>query len=159
MKDHIVIEHGKISDLKKVKEITARAYKDPYKEGSVVTEYNEDLDELKESFRKKDFFFLVAVWSGGCAEKILGSLRYKILDSGDVYLFKLAVLKTARNMGIAAELMKKIEKVAKRKKAKKIFLDCMQEKLIYKYYESLGYKVDKIKKHLDHHEVYMSKEL
>jgi len=71
----------------------------------------------------------------------------------------LAVLKTYRNKNIGSALIKEVEKVAERKGCAKILLDCAREKKLHCYYQKFGYRIDIIKKHLDHHDVSMSKRI
>jgi len=71
----------------------------------------------------------------------------------------LAVLKTYRNNSIGESLIKQAEAVARKKGITKILLDCAQEKKLPEYYKKLGYKIDIVKKHQDHHDVYMSKKI
>lgn len=151
------IRHAQISELPRVMLITKLAYKIPYKEGALITKSHEPVD-IKIQFSNKNFFALIAVLDG----KIVGAVRYKFLESGDIYLYKLAVLKSYRNRKIRSignVLVDEVEKIAIKKKCKKLLLDCAQEKELTHYYKDLGYKVDKVKKHLDHHDVYMSKKV
>ena len=87
----------------------------------------------------------------------MGAVRYKFAEDNSLYFYKLAVLKTYRNKNIGSLLISEIKKVAKKKGCDKILLDCAQEKKIDVYYKKFGFKIDEIKKHQDHHDVYMSK--
>ncbi|MCK5084406.1 MAG: GNAT family N-acetyltransferase [Candidatus Pacebacteria bacterium] len=76
-----------------------------------------------------------------------------------MYFYKLAVLKTNRNKGVGKLLINQVEAVAKRKGIVKILLECMQEKELPEYYKKFGYRIDKVKRHQGHHDVYMSKKI
>ena len=110
---------------------------------------------LKVAFLKKEFFIIVAVLNN----KVIGAIRYKFLEKNSLYFYKLAVLKTHRNKGIGTSLIKQVEVIAKKKGIAKIRLDCAQEKKISEYYKQFGYKIDKVKQHQNHHDVYMSKKI
>lgn len=148
---NIKIKQAKLEDLSRVVYITKFAYRHPYKKNALITKSHESAD-LRDDFMKKRFFALVAI----CDNKIVGAVRYRIVKD-DVYVYKLAILKLFRNKGIGAALMQAVEKKAKMKKSKKILLDCAKEKGLAEYYKKLGFKIDIIKKHQDHHDVYMSK--
>ncbi len=140
--------------MPRIKHITKLAYKIPRKDGALITRSHEPKD-IEGSFRRKEFFAMVAILDG----KIVGAVRYKFLEGNDLYFYKLAVLKTYRNKKIGALLLNKIEVEAEKKGVAKILLDCAQEKKLSEYYKKFGYKIDKIKKHHDHHDVFMSKKI
>jgi GNAT superfamily N-acetyltransferase len=148
------LKQAKLSDLARVIYVTKQAYKTPYKKNTLITKTHEPKD-VKEQFLSKAFFVIVAIQNN----KIVGAIRYKFIGKNSLYFFKLAVLKTYRNKSIGSLLVNEIEKVANKKNCNKILLDCAQEKKLHDYYKKLCYKIDKIKKHLDHHDVYMSKKL
>jgi len=150
----ISIRYAKSNELLRIKYITKLAYKIPYRENTFITKSYEP-DNIKSSFLEKEFFIIVAVFNN----KIVGAIRYKLFEKNSLYFYKLAVLKTHRNKGIGALLIKQIEVVAKRRGLTKILLDCMQEKKLPEYYKKFGYKIDKIKQHQDHHDVCMSKKI
>ena len=151
---YISIRHAKSNELLRIKYITKLAYKTPYKENTRTTKPHKS-NNIKRNYFKKEFFIIVAVLDG----KIVGAIRYKFSEENSLYFYKLAVLKTHRNKGIGALLVNQIEVVAKRKGLTKILLDCMQEKKLSEYYKKFGYKIDKVKRHQDHHDVYMSKKI
>jgi predicted N-acetyltransferase YhbS len=126
----------------------------PIKEKTLVTEAHEPAD-IKERFFRKQFFIIVASHE----DKIIGAVRYKFLPKNFLYLYKLAVLKTYRKGGVGAALVRETEKAARKKKCKKILLDCAREKKLPAYYKKFGFRIDKVKKHLDHYDVYMSKRI
>lgn len=146
------IKSAGVNDLARVIAITKSAYKAPYKKGGLITVSFESSD-IKEKFLKKDFFVLTAIID----DKIVGAVRYKFDQDGNLYLYKLAVLKTYRRLGIGSLLINKLEKIARKKGCKKILLDCAKEKGLVEFYEKFGFQVDKVKKHQDHHDVFMSK--
>lgn len=150
----ILIRQAKPNELPRIIYITKLAYKIPYKDGALTTKAHEPKN-IKEVFAKKEFFALVAEYNN----KIIGAVRYKFVEKNNIYLHRLAVLKTFRNKSVGSSLVREVEKTAKKKKAKKILLDCVREKKLPDYYEKLGYKTDEIKKHHDHHDVYMSKKI
>ncbi len=150
----ISFRHAKLNDLTRVKYITKLAYKISYKENSFITRSHEP-NNLKDVFLSKKLFIIVATVD----KKIVGAVRYKILEKNSLYIYKLAVLKTYRNKRIGESLIKQVEAVAKKKGFTKILLDCAQEKKLPEYYKKLGYKIDMVKKHQDHHDVYMSKKI
>lgn len=148
------IRHAKLNELPRIKYITKLAYKIPYRENTSITKSHEP-DNIKSGFSEKEFFIIVAIFN----DKIVGAVRYKFLEKNSLYFYKLAVLKTHRNKGIGTSLIKQTEVAAKRKGITKILLDCMQEKKLVEYYKKFGYKIDKVKRHQDHHDVYMSKKI
>ncbi len=150
----IITRQAKLSELSRVSYITKLAYKIPYKENALVTKSHEPKD-LAERFLKKEFFIIVVIIDS----KIVGAVRYKFVEKSNLYLYQLAVLKTQRKKGIGAILISEIEKIAKKKGCDKITLDCAEEKKLAGYYQKFGFKIDEIKKHLDHHDVYMSKKV
>lgn len=150
----IYIRQARQSDLTRVSYITKLAYKVPYKVGTLITQSHEP-NNIKDLFSKKEFFVIVAISDS----KIIGAVRYKFDQAGNVYLYRLAVLKMHRNKGVGRLLMNKVEKIATRSHCSKILLDCAEEKKIASYYEKLGFVVDRVDKHKGYHGVYMSKRL
>ncbi len=148
----ISIRPIKLIELPRVLYITKLAYKVPFKKNTLITKSHEPKN-IRESFLNKEFFVIAAI----IKNKIIGSIRYKFVKNNNLYCYKLAVLKTFRNKGVGSSLINKLEKIAKIKKCRKILLDCAQEKKLPDYYKELGFKIDKVEKHLDHHDVYMSK--
>ncbi len=118
----------------------------------MITRPHEPQD-LEIAFRRKDFFIVVAV----AGDKIIGAVKYLTDRKNNLYIYQLAVLKTYRNRGVGQLLINKIEQIAQTKKCKKILLDCVQEKKLPDYYNKLGFRIDKIEEHRNHHAVYMSK--
>lgn len=154
MINKILIREAKLNELNRISYVTKIAYKSPFIKNGVVTKAHES-KELKDDFLNKKVGIRVAVF----LDKIVGVQKYKEIDNKKLYIFQLAVLKTYRGRGIGTQLLKEIEKVAKEKKIKIITLDCMKEKHLPAYYETLGYKIDEIKKQKDYHMVYMSKSI
>lgn len=150
----ISFRHAQVNELTRVKYITKLAYKIPYKKNSLITRSHEP-NNLKDIFLSKKLFIIVAIVD----KKIVGAVRYKILEKNSLYIYKLAVLKTYRNKRIGESLIKQVEATAEKKGFTKILLDCAQEKKLPEYYKKLGYKIDKVKKHQDHYDVYMSKKI
>ncbi len=151
---NISFRNANPTDLSRIKYITKLAYKIPYKENGLITKSPEP-ENLKDLFVNKQFFVIVAIVD----DKIVGAVRYKLLEKNSLYLYKLAVLKSYRKLGIGESLIKRVGAVAKKKGLTKILLDCAQEKKLPDYYKKFGFKIDKIKKHQDHHDVYMSKKI
>jgi len=147
----VLIKKARINDLPRIKYITRLAYQVPYKGKTVITKPHESKN-LKPDFQDKKFFALVAIFNS----KIIGAVRYQIKNK-NLYFFKLAVLKTFRQKGIGSLLIKRLEKIAQKKGCRKITLSCVQEKQLPQYYKKLGYKISTIKKHHQHHDVYMFK--
>jgi len=150
--EKIIFRQAVLNDLPSVLDITKRAYGIPYKENTLVTSPHEP-EDVKNKFIEKEFFIIVAE----SENNIIGSVRYKFLSVNEAYLYNLAVLKEFRNKNIGPTLVSEVEKTAKEQNCKKLTLDCAQEKGLSEYYEKLGFKIDEIKKHHDHHDVYMSK--
>ncbi|HAL50238.1 MAG: GCN5-related N-acetyltransferase [Candidatus Uhrbacteria bacterium GW2011_GWD2_41_121] len=151
---NLSIRHAKLNELPRVKYITKLSYKIPYKTNTLVTKSHEPKN-IQESFLNKEFFIIVAILEN----KIVGAVRYKLNEKNELYFYKLAVLKTHRSRGIGSKLVNEIEKVAEKKGCAKVLLDCAREKKLPDYYKKLGYEINLVKKHLDHHDVYMSKRI
>ena len=154
MINKILIRKAKLEEINRVNYVTNIAYKSPFIKNGIVTKAHQSKD-LKDDFISKKVGILVAVSSG----KIVGVQKYKELDKNKLYIFQLAVLKTYRGKGIGTQLLKETEKIAKERKLKMVTLDCMKEKHLPEYYETLGYKIDEVKKQKDYHMVYMSKKV
>lgn len=148
------IRKAKIADLKRVSYITKIAWKKPYNEHGVVYGFSESLD-LAEQIRKRNIFILVATLDN----KIIGAIRYEFLNKNQIYFSKLVTLPSYRGVGVGQALINKLESIAQKEKVKKISLDVMEEKLLVPYYKKIGYKVLRKVKFLNHHEVYMFKNL
>ncbi len=153
----LTIRKAKSSELKKIVNITNRAFNIPFKPDETTRKHKhkEPYFDLISGFKKKEVGVFVVIVN----KKIVGAIRYKFLNSKTINLFKLAVLKFFRNKGIAPKLINRVESEGIKKKCKIITLDCMKEKGLSEYYKKLGFKIDKIKKHLDHHDVFMFKKL
>ena len=150
----IIIRECRTDELRQITDVTQEAYSVPKNETGIVTS-SDKFTKLLESFQQNKIKILVAILN----KKIIGAIRYNFPDYDILYFSKLAVRKEHRNRGVGAQLVQRIESIAKEKRCKKILLDCALEKGLVPYYEKLGYKVDEIKKHQDHHDVDMSKEL
>jgi len=148
------IRSAKIEDLKRISYITRIAWGKPYKKDGVINSFHE-VPNFAEQFTDKKLFILVAILN----DKIIGALRYEFRNKAEIYFSKLVTLPSARGQGVGSSLIKKLESLAKRRKIKKISLDCMEEKLLIPFYQKLGYKIVKKVKHLDHHDVYFSKKI
>ena len=150
----VVIRQFKISELARVRYITKLAYKVPYKGEALVTKPHEPKDE-ENKIKNKEEFILVAL----VKNRIVGAVRYNFNRLNNLYFFKLAVLKSCRKCGIGFLLINEIEKIAKKKGCKKVLLDCAQEKRLDEYYKKFGFKINKIVHKINHHAVYMFKNL
>lgn len=150
----VEIRSAKLNEIPRVRYITKLAYKVPYKGDAFATKPHEPKD-IKDRLEKKELSIFVAALDG----KIVGAVRCEMRDHNQLYFHKLAVLKSYRKRGIGSMLIDTVEKFAWKKGCVKILLDCVREKKLDEYYLKLGYKIDSVKKHLDYHEVYMSKEL
>lgn len=148
------LRQAKLNDLARIIFITKLAYKVPYKKNTLITKSHEPKD-IADQFKRKEFFIIVASYN----DKIIGAVRYKFDKRGGLYFYKLAVLKTYRNLSIGSLLIGELEKIAVKKGCAKILLDCAQEKKLDDYYKKFGFKIDKVEPHLDHHDVYMSKKI
>jgi len=152
--NNLTIREASKHELQEISEMTQKAYMNPENNTGIITNAGK-LSELVENFQQKKIKILVALLD----QKIIGAIRYNFPETDSLYFSKLAVKKEYRNQGIGTQIVRRIELIAKEKKCKKILLDCMFEKGLVPYYENLGYKIDKIKKHQDHHDVDMSKNL
>jgi len=155
----IKIRHIKMLEIKKVVDLRHRSFKIPYKPNTFalkhIIRHKEHLQNAVQQIKSGGAKILVATK----IDKIIGSIRYKILPNQKIFLFGLAILKRYRGRGIAKMLIEKVEEIGKKKKLLNITLECEQERGLPQYYKKLGFKVDKTKKHRDHHDVYMSKTL
>lgn len=149
----ILIRYATLKELPRVIQVTKQGYKIPHKKNTLITKSHEP-EDIKERFLSKKFFVVVAI----ADNKIVGAVRYKIMEE-NLYLYQLAVLKKYRNKGIGSMLVNKIKNIAKRRKYKKILLDHALEKRLTDFYNRMGFKIYKIKKHQDHHDVYMSQRI
>ncbi len=94
-----IIRRGKIEDLKKIISLTKRAYEVPYKEGGLITKSGEPKN-VEEIFKNKGFFVLIAEHNN----RIIGAIRYRILEDNNLYIYKFVVSKKYRNKGIAKSM-------------------------------------------------------
>ena len=147
----IKIRRAKPEDLDRVKCVTRQAYKIPIKQHGFVTRVTEP-ETLRRDLADDRLSILVAVVDA----KIVGAIRYEVTDN-DIYLFRLAVLKTFRKRGVASRLVEAVEKAAEKGGYGMVRLDCVEEKGLAPYYQKLGYVIDKIIDHGFYHGVYMSK--
>jgi GNAT superfamily N-acetyltransferase len=148
----IAIRQFKIRELARVRYITKLAYKIPYKEETLVTKPHEPKDEESKIKNKEEFIVVALV-----GDKIVGAVRYNFNKFNNLYFFKLAVLKSYRKRGVGFLLILEMEKIAKKKGCKKVLLDCAQEKRLDEYYKKFGFIIDKVEEKINHHAVYMSK--
>lgn len=146
----ISIRAPKLSDIGRVSRVTRMAYK----KANIFT-LNGKRSDLLKRFKNKEIGVLAAFLDG----KIVGAIRYFFPNSDELHFYRLAVLKSHRNKGIASKLIGRVERIAKNKKCKEVSLECMLEKNLVPFYEKLGYKVEKIKKHQEHHDADMIKKL
>lgn len=149
---HQMIRKATVEDLPRIHEVTELAYRIPYKEGALVTKAHEP-NNVRERLLNNELFILVAV----DGEDIVGAVKYEFDASNNLELSQLAVLPSHRNTGIGTSLMRELEEVARTMGCKKMKLDCAQEKQLHRFYEQLGFAIDAIKPHRDHHDVFMSK--
>ncbi|MFA4871559.1 MAG: GNAT family N-acetyltransferase [Patescibacteria group bacterium] len=150
---NIQIKKINLNQLPEVIKMTWQAFNVPFLKGGIISDYKES-ENLKEMVENKKIFILAALSNN----KIVGAVRYKSTANGqNIYLFRLAVLKFYRYMGIGSKLVKRVEKITKKLGYKKIKLDCVLEKGLFPYYKKLGYRVYNIKKHDDHYDVFMYK--
>ena len=112
--NNIIIKRAKADDLPRIKYITRLAYKIPFEGVTFITKPHESEDEDRK-FLNKEISILTASFDG----KIIGSVRYKFNQSTELNFFKLAVLKTYRGRNVGAALISELEKIAKKKDAKK----------------------------------------
>lgn len=147
------IRCAKLEDLKRVSYITKLAWKVPYNRLGVVNRFQEN-EKIIDLFKKREMKILVAEVNN----KIIGALRYQYKEN-KIYFFKLAVLVSYRKNGVGTALIKRLESEAKKIKIKEICLDVMEEKFLAPYYQKLGYKIINKVKHIDHHDIYMSKKI
>lgn len=68
----------------------------------------------------------------------LGTCRMRFIDDKTVKMERVAVLATARGMGVGRKLIEALEKEAKRQGAKKIILEAQTHAI--PFYEKLGYQ-------------------
>jgi len=149
----IKIRRAKSEDLDRVKSVTRQAYKIPIKPHGFVTRVAEP-GTLRRDIADDRLSILVAVTDA----RIVGAIRYEATDN-DIYLFKLAVLKTFRKRGVASLLVGAVEKAAKKGGYGTVRLDCVEEKGLSAYYQKLGYGIDRVIDHGFYHGVYMSKKI
>ena len=152
--NRIIIRKAKFSELSRITAITKWAYRALNKNATLITKPHEP-KELNEQFQKKEFFVLVCLVNG----KIIGAIRYFFDENNNLYFFKLAVLKTYRDLGAGTLLIKAVEGAAIKKGSKKIFLDCAKEKGLEDYYKRFGFKIYKTEKKHNHTAIYMSKNI
>ena len=151
--NNLSIRPAKLEELSLVIALTEEAYAVPYKKEARGSRPHED-EKTEVAFRDGELFILVAEQEG----EVCGAVRYRF-DDEDIYLFKLAVPEKFRRQGIGQSLVETVVGEAREKGSKKITLDCMEEKGLPAYYEKLEFKIDEIKEHHDHHDVYMSKNI
>jgi predicted N-acetyltransferase YhbS len=150
----LIVRKAKAGELKRIVAVTDRAFNIPFDPAGYRGTYKEPVKRLAVKVYAKELEILVAC----CDGRIVGAVRYA-LGKGVANMSKLAVLKSFRNQKIAPALVRKVEREAAAKGCLRLTLDCMEEKNLAPYYEKLGFAVDRVVKHLDHHDVYMSKPL
>lgn len=150
--NNILIRNAMVDELNRVNYVTKISYKTPFVKNGIVTKPHVS-KELEENFSKNKIGILVACCSG----KIVGAIKYRKNEELSLYVYQLVVLKTYRYIGVGSLLLKEVEKIARKKKIKKITLDCMKEKKLPEYYKKFKYRIDRVKKEKDYHLVYMSK--
>jgi len=150
----IIIRYCKSSELLKVISLTTKAYAIPYKLGGVVNNFQEDLEKIKDDI-KKGVKILVAKKNNN----LVGAVRFASIGSDKLKLGRLAVLPIYRGKGIGAKLINSVIEIAQEQNFKILALDVMKEKGLVPLYERLGFKVKNIKKHRNHHDVFMEKKI
>jgi len=150
----IKIKKAKLEELKRIVSVTNKAFDDPFDPKGYIRKDSEYYKDLVVPFKNKKFGIFVAVYNN----KIIGVQRFEFIRN-NINLFRLGVLKSFRNKGVAPALIKRTESEGKKKNCKKITLMCIKEKGLVSYYKKIGFRVDKIKKHRDHHDVFMSKSI
>jgi GNAT superfamily N-acetyltransferase len=89
-------------------------------------------------------------------ERMVGAVRYRI-RAGDLYFYRLAVLKRWRCRGIGSALVAAVEGVARAKGCRSVSLFCLLSKRLPPFYAKMGYKTVKKAKMGRLHGVFMAK--
>lgn len=163
---NIEIREAKPEEIEEIIKVTNDAFNIPYQKENLDLKYNEFSEILKEEFKSGKTKVLIAVLNN----KIIGAQRYLLADEKYapyinnetrhiVAINKLAVLKEYRNQGIGEKLMAEVEKKVRNEGCQIIVLDCMLEKKLSQHYKKLGFEEYKNIEHLDHHDIYMFKNL
>lgn len=144
----------KANELPKVVSLTNRAYDVAYKPGKMTIKAKETIEKIKKRIKLGTKILVVEK-----GDRILGAVRYRSVNKGELKLSRLAVLPRYRHKGIGSLLIKKVADIAKRNGYKTIKLDVAEEKGLIPFYKKFGFKVKSKKKHHDHHDVFMEKKL
>lgn len=99
----------------------------------------------EESLRLRDSYDIVAVEDKETAGYASGGLCYALWARGYVFwIHELVIAKKHRRKGIARELVLALEKIARKRKARQMFLATQKErKMALRLYSSLGYRKSK----------------
>jgi len=132
----MIIEKAKIEDLNEILELQKLAF---LEEAQIYNHYHlvplkQTIENIREEFREK--IFLTARENN----KLIGSVRAKILDDNSCSIGRLIVHPDFQNQGIGTLLMKEIEKYYPGAKRFELFTGNKSEKNIY-LYKKIGYQI------------------
>ena len=153
MKNQIIIRNYKKSELSEIISLTAKAYSTPYKSKEIVNSFHENLESLEKDI-ERGLRILVAEEKG----ELIGAVRFAMIDS-KLKLGRLAVLSNHRCKGVGSKLINSVLKIAQERNIKIVILDVMEEKELVTFYEKFGFEVKSKKKHKNHYDVIMEKEI
>jgi len=153
IKNQIKIRNYKNTELLEIISLTATAYSVPYKSEGIINSFHETQKNLE-----RDIVRGLEILVAEKENRIIGAVRFAIIDS-KLKLGRLAVLPDSRCEGVGGKLIDAVIKIAQEKNVKIVVLDVMEEKGLIPFYEKFGFKVKSKKKHQNHHDVIMEKEI
>ena len=111
-------------------------------ENSEYTQSNYYIDDIESMSKRNDTYIYILKYG----DKFCGYIIFKKdgIPGRNIYISQLYINTEARKMGFAKLLLDKVEKVTKKVKYNKIYLDVAKvNKEAIKLYESFGYLIDK----------------
>lgn len=154
MGNQIKIRYCKPSELLKIISLTAESYSVSYNPSAIINKSYETLKKIKDNI-KSGTKILVAEENNN----LIGAVRFDSEVSGILKLNRLAVLAKHRNKGVGALLINSVLEIARNQGFKAILIEVMEEKGLVSFYEKFGFKIKNRKKHQNHHDVVMEKEI
>lgn len=150
----MLIKEACKDEYENIAEMVNEAYAIPFLPDMMTTKANDSAEkittEIAEGAR-----ILVAYQE----EKLLGTIRYRPIDSDSLYCYKLAVNPNYRKLGIGKALLDEVLSIAQILKTKQVDIEVAEAKGLVPYYESMGFLIKERILVKNHYEVKMSKKI